>query len=149
MDADRLPQWPAGWLGSISHSSLVAVAVASRSSSCMALGIDVEKWLDDKSCADVREQVAAPGELELFGGSTEQRALTLLFSAKETLYKALYPQVRQFFDFMAACVVAVAPGRLDLQLCQDWSAHWRQGQVLAVRYVCHPEHIYTALHLPR
>ena len=33
--------------------------------------------------------------------------LTLTFSAKESLFKALYPQVRCYFDFLDARMVAV------------------------------------------
>ena len=51
-----------------------------------------------------------------FGGEREallrealpfNELLTLTFSAKESLFKALYPQVRCYFDFLDARMVAV------------------------------------------
>ncbi len=147
--SDRLPQWPSGWLGSISHSRLAAVAVVERAASCTALGIDLEAWLDEAAGADVEPQITLPGELELLAAWTRPRALTLLFSAKEALFKALYPQVRRFLDFQAAQVVALTPERLQLRLVEDWSERWPRGSVLDIRYACLAEHVCTALRLPR
>ncbi|MBF4190154.1 4'-phosphopantetheinyl transferase superfamily protein, partial [Serratia ureilytica] len=42
--------------------------------------------------------------------------LTLTFSAKESLFKALYPQVRRYFDFLDARMVAVDAQRQTFEL---------------------------------
>jgi len=147
--ADGLPSWPPGWLGSISHCSVGAVAIATRDSTCRALSIDVEKWIDSQAAADIRSHVALPGELELLREYTTGQALTLLFSAKESLYKALYPLARKFFDFSAARLRAVSSKKFDLELCKPWSNDLLQGQLLEVQYAYYPTHVYTALHLSK
>src|SRR5580704_5002066 len=43
---DKLPNWPSGWAGSISHCITVTVAVASQISLHASLGVDVEEWMD-------------------------------------------------------------------------------------------------------
>lgn len=49
---------------------------------------------------------------------SKSQLVSLVFAAKEALFKALYPRVGHFFDFSAAAVVSWQPGRLQLQLTQ-------------------------------
>lgn len=42
--------------------------------------------------------------------------LRLTFSAKESLYKALYPLVREFFDFLAARVESISVERREFSI---------------------------------
>jgi 4'-phosphopantetheinyl transferase EntD len=99
-DADRVPRWPAGIVGSITHcNSLCAVAVASAAHTA-AIGLDVEPALpmsEDLLPQIVREVERArldalPAELRPLGG-------ILTFSIKEAVYKAIYPECRVFLDF--------------------------------------------------
>jgi enterobactin synthetase component D len=145
---DRLPCWPAGWLGCISHTAHVAVAMAAACNACVALGIDVEKWMSAQVANDVQRQIASPDELALLHDQPLQQALTLLFSAKETLYKTLYPLTRRFRDFSAARLVAVAPGQLDLVLSESWGEEWPRDTSFAIRHVQRTDDVVTALCLP-
>ena len=94
--------------------------------------------------ASIANLVADSDELELLSHLGMQRALTLLFSAKEALYKALYPEVRQFFDFTA--VRAVALGEcLSLRLAVPW-AHWPEGTVIPVRFAFRDRNVFTVVY---
>jgi 4'-phosphopantetheinyl transferase EntD len=100
--ADRAPVWPKSVVGSITHTDgcpggYCAVAVAHHDTA-MGLGLDAEPRL------------ALPAELwPLVLDEEEQRdahrapepgvAARLVFSAKETTYKALYPILRRFLEF--------------------------------------------------
>lgn len=122
MGRDRAPQWPGGVTGSISHTN--------RHCACIVLpqgsgdpGIDVEtvasgsklKALQAKAMTDrEREGLASVQDPALFS--------TLLFSAKETLFKALYPTVRRFFGFHCA-ELAAAPGTAHVSLALTQSLH--------------------------
>jgi enterobactin synthetase component D len=149
MGEDRLPQWPAGWLGSITHSNGEAIAAVSRASETRLLGIDVETLIDPASVDGIAALVALEGELSLFGSCTASQALTILFSAKESLYKALYPDTQRFMDFSAARIVAfdASAGSLTLSLTEDWHPAWRTGCLLPLCYAARRDRIYTALHL--
>lgn len=155
MDGDRLPIWPSGWLGCITHSNGRAVAAAGSASQSRLLGIDVEKLIDPALVDGIGALVTLEGELALltgriFGdtpGHDLSQALTILFSAKESLYKALYPEVRRFMDFSAARIGAWTPGVLDLWLVEDWHPQWSAGSRLQVRYALRGDCVYTALHL--
>jgi 4'-phosphopantetheinyl transferase EntD len=77
------PLFPAPAAGSISHSSGVAVALAGRAA---ALGVDVElRRLSERGA----RYICAPEELRWIAGDADRA--TVLFSAKESVYKALTP----------------------------------------------------------
>jgi enterobactin synthetase component D len=142
---DRLPTWPPGWTGSISHCTTVTVAVASRTSSHASLGVDVEEWMDTHVAANIQSEIGLPSEIALFHDLSPHHALTLLFSAKEALYKALYPLVRQFFDFKAVQAIDVTKSTLTLRLCIHLGERWPCGSDLVVTYALFPDHVFTML----
>lgn len=99
-DADRVPRWPAGIIGSITHcNSLCAVAVA-PADAYDGLGLDVEpalplepRLLPMITNAAERERLdQLPPDLRPVGGR-------LVFCIKEAVYKAIYPTARVFLDF--------------------------------------------------
>ena len=110
------------------------------------LGLDMERVLDDDAAADVAHLVALDGEQAIVSALGRQRGLTLLFSAKEALYKALFPEVRAFFDFTAARAVALDDGRLTLRLTVPWGPRWTAGMPLQVRFVFIGQTVFTAVH---
>ena len=110
----RNPLWPQGVVGSISHVGSVAVCAVSRAADKDYLGIDVEVVMSTRVCREVARIVSTRRERELLcaEGLSERVALTLIFSAKESLFKALYPSVRDYFGFEVA---EVAELRLEQQ----------------------------------
>ena len=89
----REPLWPAGLVGSITHTTgFRAAAVASRSVFA-SIGIDAEQ--NDRLPDGIEEAVTVPGEPEMLAALSRALPAThwgrLLFSAKETVYKAWYP----------------------------------------------------------
>lgn len=99
-DADRVPVWPDGMFGCITHcNSLCAVAVAPIAN-VGGIGIDVEpaQPLPDELSNTIlrpREQE----QLSLLPSSLRPLGGILVFSIKEAVYKALYPRQRHFLDF--------------------------------------------------
>jgi 4'-phosphopantetheinyl transferase EntD len=97
----REPGWPSGFVGSITHCGDWAVAAVSRRQGIRSIGIDLE----DSQAIPVDEIIgtvctAAERSWVLDGGYAE-RKLAAVFSAKETVYKALFPICETFFDFHA------------------------------------------------
>lgn len=142
---DRLPIWPTGWTGSISHCTSVTMAMAGQASLHSSLGVDVEEWMDAHVARSTQSEIGLPGEIALFHDLSPHHALTLLFSAKEALYKALYPLVRQFFDFKAVQAINVTESTLTLRLCIDLGERWPCGSDLVVTYAVFPDHVFTML----
>lgn len=99
-DAQRVPVWPSGLVGTITHTHVWCAAAVARASDVAGIGADVEAatplelGLWDRVCrpeeqAFLREQ---PAPLAGLLGKA-------IFSAKESIYKALYPRIRTFLDF--------------------------------------------------
>jgi 4'-phosphopantetheinyl transferase EntD len=95
------PSWPPGVVGSMTHCSGYRAAAVARSDHLAGLGIDAEPHapLPD----GVLEVVTLPAEraqLDLLGAERpDLRWDRLLFSAKESVYKAWYPLVGAWLGF--------------------------------------------------
>jgi 4'-phosphopantetheinyl transferase EntD len=98
------PQWPDGLLGSMTHCDGYCAAALVRAADLASLGIDAEPHapLPD----GVLEAVALPAERErlrrLATALPELRGDRLLFSAKESVYKAWFPLTGRWLDFSEA-----------------------------------------------
>ncbi len=106
----RCPIWPAGVRGSISHTSTIALCVVSDSLRIENIGIDHEQWLSPSSADKLMSHIISKNEKSyLLGKSLPfNELLTITFSAKESLFKALYPRVGQYFYFHAASIVSIS-----------------------------------------
>ncbi|MER5306101.1 4'-phosphopantetheinyl transferase superfamily protein [Streptomyces lasiicapitis] len=96
------PLWPAGVVGSMTHCLGYRAAVVARPAAVTSLGVDAEP----------AEPLSDPGVLELVSDEKERAALAalavdhpgvpwdrLLFSAKETVYKAWFPLTQRWLGF--------------------------------------------------
>jgi enterobactin synthetase component D len=112
-DSDGCPVWPQGLVGSISHTDACATAAVARIGEATGLGVDVELFMSRAAADEVARLVASEDEALLAAEAASldrPQSLTLLFSAKESLFKALYPLTRRHFDHLDCGVVRVDPG---------------------------------------
>lgn len=148
---DRAPQWPPGIAGALSHNSHTALCAVHRESGLGGVGLDVETLLSVERAEELWSAIVSPAEREALLGETLpfNALLTLTFSAKESLFKALYPQVRCYFDFLDARMTAVDVQRqtfvLDLLKTltphcaagRRFSGHfWREGDDVTTFVFC-------------
>lgn len=142
---DGLPVWPDGWVGSISHSAGWAAAAVAASSQCLALGLDIQERVSPRVMTEVMPLIASEPELARASPYFERRsALTLLFSAKEALYKALHPRVRTFQDFDGAQLTLITPNRLQLTLTRSWGpGGWEAGVAVWLNYAWQDDLVAT------
>lgn len=106
--AEGAPIWPEGWLGSISHTERCAIAVIAPQNKGYLLGIDIENF-NPEALDEIAETIAQESERKCLAKSEidYNTALHIAFSAKESLYKALYPQVRKVFGFESAIITDI------------------------------------------
>ncbi|MFD1149995.1 4'-phosphopantetheinyl transferase family protein [Saccharothrix hoggarensis] len=99
--SQREPTWPDGVVGSITHCKGYRAAAVGRTADVRTIGIDAEP--NEPTPKGVLEAVALPGELarmaELRAASDKVAWDRLLFSAKETVYKAWFPLARKWLGF--------------------------------------------------
>jgi len=140
--ADRSPCWPAGQQGSVSHSGDL-VLVGLGHSAGRRLGVDLEQWLTAAQYQELAPAILSAEEQQWCLRTNDNMALsqllTLIFAAKEALYKALYPDCRQIMEFSAARVLAITASQILLQLTQDWSADWCAGHEIWLEYQTSPQ----------
>jgi len=141
--SDRLPVWPPGWNGSISHTTDVAVAIVASKTVCQGLGIDVEVPIKKQTFDLIQSSVATSEEMACVREGNPLLALTIVFSAKEALFKALYPEVRRIFDFDSVRLVSCTQHRMKAKLTRDWSPAWRANDAIEVLYTVYNDRVST------
>ncbi|MEX6504346.1 4'-phosphopantetheinyl transferase family protein [Pseudomonas zhanjiangensis] len=132
--ADRAPQWPLGVRGSISHGNGWAGSLVAAERGWRGLGLDVEQLLPAARAERLAAQILTPDELlRLQDLPPEQQAwrVSLSFSLKESLFKALYPLVlRRFYFHDAELLECHVDGQARLRLLIDLADDWPAGSEL-------------------
>lgn len=137
---NREPIWPAGVVGAITHTHGYASVAIARARDARGIGLDAECWIPEGRAAALSSRLAGAGEVEAIAeatGFTFGRALTLIFSAKETIFKCLYPEVQRYFHFHDAAIVAadLARGEFTAKLLTTLTPTLGEGMGLEGRFV--------------
>ncbi len=103
------PRWPRGFVGSISHSNNLAVACMAKQETLQGVGIDTEEIMCAERATRLRQQILHP--LESWVKTPLE--LSLVFSFKESIYKALHPLLQRFIGFQEVIVKPVQPSHSD------------------------------------
>ncbi len=144
---DRAPVWPAHISGSITHSTGHAAAIVAHKTQWRGLGMDLENVLALERAERLAGEILTPDELQRMAlVPREQIALlvTLTFSVKESLFKALYPIVQKRFYFEHAEVVEWSEsGHVRLRLLTDLSAEWCHGKELEGQFAVDGEQLLS------
>ncbi|WP_314621563.1 4'-phosphopantetheinyl transferase family protein [Streptomyces stackebrandtii] len=101
-DERGAPGWPPGVVGSMTHCAGYRAAAVAHAHRITALGIDAEP--DSPLPEGVLGEIARPEEVTALAALPSDGPAwdRLLFSAKESVYKAWYPVTRRWLDFHEA-----------------------------------------------
>ncbi|MBJ9739743.1 4'-phosphopantetheinyl transferase superfamily protein [Acinetobacter oleivorans] len=107
---EPLPIWPTHVLGSISHSQNKLIVALSNNA--VYLGIDIEHWVTSEFAQESAHLILTPSEFDLWKSKAAKffdfaGYVSLIFSIKESLYKAVYPTAKQYIDFLEASIVDI------------------------------------------
>jgi enterobactin synthetase component D len=128
VDHRGAPLVPDGLAGSISHKSEKAAALVALSSDGSKVGLDIEHAVASRR--DISSRILCDDELDQLreiAPSERGRAVTLRFSIKEAIYKAIDPFVQRYVGFREVALqwsgdkVTVPPLALD--------GHWFSVEV--------------------
>lgn len=117
----REPAWPAGWVGSISHTQGLCMVAIASARHYASIGLDAEQAtplnpeITELICSkdetaqlrDLRQRIGAGFALE-----------KLIFSAKESIHKTYFPLNQHTLDF------------LDAHIELDWDSRSFRGTIL-------------------
>lgn len=147
-DPDRVPRWPKGFVGTISHADGLCVAVVGRARDLVGIGFDIE--------ANVRLQPALASLIcrsDETGLDETGRAadVTLVrFVAKEAFFKAYFPATRSFLDFQDVRV-ALDPvrGRFEAHLVDPDSPSLRGVRAFVGHFGILGSHVVAGIWIAR
>lgn len=143
------PLWPDGISGSITHSGTQAMAVVVRDRHAL-IGIDCETILPENEAREIKDGIIDAQEERVLShsGYPFALALTLVFSAKESLFKALFPQVQAYMGFDSARVILLDDNTLTLALTRQLSG-FNEGTAFTLHWQLRGEQAITLLsHVP-
>jgi len=131
-------------VGSITHTGGWAAAAVLPASACRGLGIDLEVPVDEALLATLDSEIWDTHEARILRacpGLPMTVLGTLLFSAKESFYKALSAAAGRVFDFSAARLrsIDLSAGRMVLQTTETLAAGWPAGTRCTVDFTLLPE----------
>jgi 4'-phosphopantetheinyl transferase EntD len=96
--AHREPVWPPGFVGSITHCEGFCAAAVARAADIAALGIDAEH--EHAVTDDLLPTVCTSRERSVSRLGVDARTwATLIYSAKESVYKAYFPAAQFVLEF--------------------------------------------------
>ncbi len=104
----REPLWPPDVVGSITHGRGIALAAVAPSDLYAGIGVDLEHA--GRYFEGLHHRIAFGTEhdrLQALEGEQRRKATVAMFSAKESIYKALFPTIGRYFGFEAA---VLSPG---------------------------------------
>jgi len=146
------PQWPVGTVGSITHTRVLAAAVVMPSSIAQSLGLDAEHFMTEARAESTARVIASAGELEplmAMLSHTRAETLTMVFSAKEAIFKCLYPAVRRRFGYDAAAIehLDLAAARFSARLLVTLTPELTAGTVIGGRIAVDAATVFACVHV--
>ncbi len=141
---DCAPIWPAGFIGSISHTDTWCAAAVARLGDIRSLGIDLEPATPLKEA--LWRRVCTKEERERLRETPDPGLMgKILFSAKEAVYKCQYPLTTQFLGFHAV-IVDVGDGEFRAVFQQE-AGEFKPGYQMMGHYLVEDGLVATACEL--
>ncbi|MBT1713987.1 enterobactin synthase subunit EntD [Enterobacter dykesii] len=139
------PLWPKGVSGSITHSGTQAMAVVVRHQDAL-VGIDCEAILPDREAREIQDGIVDAQEAMCLthSGYSFALALTLAFSAKESLFKALFPKANTFMGFEWARVTELTEKTITLALSRP-AGEYPEGKRFTLIWQNNDTSVFTLL----
>jgi len=140
------PLWPTGLVGSITHTGEICIVAVARESVCGGVGVDVERC--DANVSELAHLILSPGEAERSmaqSGRHRDDTVRLTFSAKESVFKAVFVHLERFIEFEEVSIefdhrlqsfIAAATGdeRLDTLLRSGKGGYVLQDDLIVTNF---------------
>jgi enterobactin synthetase component D len=145
------PVWPSGVVGSITHTGGYVSAAVARSADMRARGIDAERRVSVPQARRLSLQVCWASELMqgMEAGLDRVQSLTLAFSAKEAIFKCLFPLTGHMFYYHDVRIehVDARTGMFDARLIKTLSPEFRAGMHVEGRFELSESLVHTGVYL--
>ena len=112
----REPLWPSGVVASLSHSQDTCVIAMCKAEAFRSIGIDIE--VADAVDPELAPSILCAAESRVFDSP---ELLRLAFSAKEAVFKSLFPRHRELVDYREVAIEIDAATRTFTAVAQSRS----------------------------
>ncbi|MBN1899531.1 MAG: 4'-phosphopantetheinyl transferase superfamily protein [Spirochaetes bacterium] len=134
------PLWPAGICGSISHTDSLACAIGALENNYTSVGLDIEKRTRPISQRALK--IILNDDEELWLEQHRGRDLEkIIFSAKESIFKLLYPLTGKRFYFSYVSIISVDDKYFTARLNKDLDDTFKKGNEFKGIYFSDNEYI--------
>ena len=152
MGVNRNPIWPESINGSISHTGDTALCVTANKKTTPLIGIDVENIVSASTASNIQKSIINDFERSLLQSYFNhiEIAFTLAFSAKESLFKTLYPALNCFFDFTVAEIqeISIRDQKLVIRIVTDINNLKTSGLEFDCYFKIYEQKIFTLVSYP-
>ena len=140
------PIWPKQITGTISHSKKWAAAAVSTTKDIMAIGFDIETV--SRISSGILERIITDTEKEQLEKKDKQKAqeyAALIFSAKETIYKALSSKYNGNLRFKDVSILCKNNSpEFEIQLNNGLKSFFKDMPLPLCKFMIHGNDIFTA-----
>lgn len=143
------PLWPKGVVGAISHSGELAIAAVARKEDTAGIGLDIER-IDETIPADIIKVVCTIREANWVNEIKERslERLVMIFSAKESAFKAFFPISNKFITCSDAELIWHEDlGRFKGNLLTEVAAEYGEGYTFEVGGRKIDQYVFTFMNL--
>jgi enterobactin synthetase component D len=149
INADRSPLWPEGIVGSISHAKDKAISVVTTTDERVGLGVDIQDEISEGAWGEISNFILNTDETKLCSNLMSSKFFAVFFSAKESVYKALYPSCLDLFEHKDVEIINVNKHNdtLEIRLLRDLKTTWVKGEVFTVQYFIAQTYVLTWVYL--
>jgi 4'-phosphopantetheinyl transferase EntD len=148
--ANRVPLWPSGLVGSITHCEGFCAAAATSERFAMGLGVDAEPA--EPLPGDITDRVCTPAELDWIAGASPPAGsdwARIVFSAKESVFKCHFPRAGRFFGFLDVEVqFDPTGGSFHVVPKAEHAQVWPDLRRVGGRFIVSSTHVLTSALLP-
>jgi len=150
---NRSPIWPQYFIGSITHSRSKAIAVSKQNYDLNDpkdyIGVDVEDIIDVNLISEFERSIYTHRDrnIALTSDLPPNIVMTLIFSAKESLFKAIHPFVGEYFGFEKARVskLDVATKLIELRLDSQFANKHKLQTDYLCRFEIDKDSVFTIM----
>jgi enterobactin synthetase component D len=146
----RAPIWLEDFVGSITHDSTSAICAIGHLRNIKRIGVDIQGVLLDETVSDIASHIYNDLEFRLLLANKipVNTAATLLFSAKETLFKALYQETNSYFGFECARLIEFNLNKklMIFKLTDDFPNHHYINNCYSVHFKVYENYVISLMY---
>ncbi|SFS99060.1 enterobactin synthetase component D [Sulfitobacter marinus] len=138
------PVWPKTHRGSLSHSGSKTVCLLAKGNE-WDWGVDIEGYADTEAVQSISSEAMGTSERSILAQADDKgHFCALVFSGKESFFKAAFPRVGRVFGFEALRLLAApSSGQMSFVTAIPLAPSLPRGTKVTVRYIQMQDAIIT------